>query len=617
MLLLLSLWYLILSFITTWSSQYFFFTEASSSSTAFSPIFRPFSVFSHLSCSPTYPSSFISHSSLSFPTISTGASFYRNFYDLHQSQTENLIASSTLSSSFFLGRGVHNVRILPSISKEQRGKWFSSLQAMNEKGILDDNTMKKKSINNENNNKNDDLINHVVILGGGFGGLYTALKLSELYTSDQFDNLKKKKSISELRSQRKLKITVLDQNDRFLFLPLLYDLSVDDASQEEVAPTFVDLFKNQPFIDFQQGIVCDLDREKKCISYATKDGEGGVSNIEEISYDKVLIALGSESNWDSIPGSKENAMTFNTLENAMLLKESLENLPKKFIRVVVIGGGYAGVEVSSSIMQKLGRNKCSVTLITRGQGDNAILGNTSSSLNRDVAIKRLDDLDVDVIEGASVKRIESEGRVIIDSNTETDKKKGTEQIIHGDIIINTSGAKCNPIINDFPLTLDKTYGNRIRVTDLLQTIDDPNIFAIGDNAIIEGMEELPTTAQVAFQQAEYAAWNIYYSLLTQKRERQNKRAGQRKAKTSMSSFSTSASSVMIKPLAFRYLNLGEMLSLGTNHAAVSTLNDKIEVKGLLGSLARRLVYAIRMPTLQQQTTSIRSVVKSTIRSLRG
>ena len=60
-----------------------------------------------------------------------------------------------------------------------------------------------------------------------------------------------------------------------------------------------------------------------------------------------------------------------------------------------------------------------------------------------------------------------------------------------------------------------------------------------------------------------------------------------------------------------------MLSLGNSNAAVSTFNDKIELKGLLGSIARRVVYAIRMPTGEQQEISIRSVVRNTIESLRG
>ncbi|KAL7458622.1 hypothetical protein ACHAWC_010219 [Mediolabrus comicus] len=67
---------------------------------------------------------------------------------------------------------------------------------------------------------------HIVILGGGFGGINSALTLPTLPWSD---------------SAIKPKITLIDKSERFVFLPLLYELCVDDASIDEVAPTFKSL----------------------------------------------------------------------------------------------------------------------------------------------------------------------------------------------------------------------------------------------------------------------------------------------------------------------------------------------------------------------------------------
>lgn len=62
----------------------------------------------------------------------------------------------------------------------------------------------------------------ICILGGGFGGLYTAIRLESLmWPKDQ-----------------KPKITLVDQNDRFVFKPLLYDLLTKTASEDEVAPEY-------------------------------------------------------------------------------------------------------------------------------------------------------------------------------------------------------------------------------------------------------------------------------------------------------------------------------------------------------------------------------------------
>ena len=63
----------------------------------------------------------------------------------------------------------------------------------------------------------------IVILGGGFGGLYTALRLSQFpWTSPPT-------------------ITLVDQQDRFLFAPFLYELLTNEMQTWEIAPPFVEL----------------------------------------------------------------------------------------------------------------------------------------------------------------------------------------------------------------------------------------------------------------------------------------------------------------------------------------------------------------------------------------
>jgi heterodisulfide reductase subunit A-like polyferredoxin len=70
----------------------------------------------------------------------------------------------------------------------------------------------------------------VVIIGGGFGGLYTALKLNELLTT----KLKEKEVC----------ITLVDPKDKFIFLPLLYEFCIENAAIKEVGPTYQRLLEN-------------------------------------------------------------------------------------------------------------------------------------------------------------------------------------------------------------------------------------------------------------------------------------------------------------------------------------------------------------------------------------
>ena len=68
----------------------------------------------------------------------------------------------------------------------------------------------------------------ICILGGGFGGLYTALRLSQLPFS----------------KTEKPEIVLVDRRDRFLFVPLLYELLTGELQTWEIAPPFAELLQN-------------------------------------------------------------------------------------------------------------------------------------------------------------------------------------------------------------------------------------------------------------------------------------------------------------------------------------------------------------------------------------
>jgi NADH dehydrogenase len=64
----------------------------------------------------------------------------------------------------------------------------------------------------------------IVILGGGFGGLYAALRLSQFTWQGNPPT-----------------ITLVDHRDRFLFLPLLYELVTAELEAWEIAPAYPEL----------------------------------------------------------------------------------------------------------------------------------------------------------------------------------------------------------------------------------------------------------------------------------------------------------------------------------------------------------------------------------------
>ena len=126
------------------------------------------------------------------------------------------------------------------------------------------------------------------------------------------------------------------------------------------------------------------------------------------------------------------------------------------------------------------------------------------------------------------------------------------------------------------LDVPKNDRGQVRVGSTLQVENYEHLFALGDLASFGAAHptetnttpNIPNTAQAAFQQATYAAWNIWASLTGH------------------------------GPLSFRYSHLGEMLTLGKEEAALAGLGLTLE--GPLANCARRLIYLWRFPTLEHQ-----------------
>jgi NADH dehydrogenase len=242
----------------------------------------------------------------------------------------------------------------------------------------------------------------------------------------------------------------------------------------------------------------------------------------------------------------------------------LEESDADRIRIAIVGAGYTGVEVACKLADRL-KDRGRIRLIE--QSDQIL--RYSPGFNREAATKSLQahriwlDLETDV------EAITADAIAI--------SYKGTTDTIPVDIVLWTVGNRVSEIVYGLPLkkgdsTKQIPHGSRGRliVTPTLQVVDYPDVFALGDLADSKDVngQKVPTTAQVAIQQADYVAWNLWASLTGR------------------------------PPLPFRYQYFGEMLTLGMDQAAVTALGFKLD--GPLGAVARRLAYLYRMPTLDHQ-----------------
>lgn len=372
----------------------------------------------------------------------------------------------------------------------------------------------------------------ICILGGGFGGLYTALRLIQF----------------PWQQSSKPEIVLIDQRDRFLFAPLLYELLTGELQTWEIAPPFEELLANTD-IRFCQGVVSGIDINQQQVQ---------LENGQEFDYDRLVLAMGGETPLEMVTGAAEYAIPFRTINDAYRLQEKLRVLEasdRDKIRIAIVGAGYSGVELACKLADRL-QDRGRIRLVERSD----MILRTSPEFNREAASQALSQRNVWIDLDTEVESIEADKISL--------KYKEQVDTIPVDIVLWTVGTKVAPVVQSLPVK--KNQRDQIATSATLQVIDNPKIFALGDlaDSLDADGQKVPTTAQVAIQQADYVAWNIW-------------------------------ASVTGRPLLpFRYQPLGEMMTLGVDNATLTSLGIKLD--GQMAHLVRRLVYLYRQPTLEHQ-----------------
>jgi len=416
----------------------------------------------------------------------------------------------------------------------------------------------------------------VVIIGGGFGGLYTALELATTY-KDSVD------------------VTLVDSKDKFVFLPLLYELATGTASILEVAPRYEDLLQGTG-VRFRQATVSSVDIGARTLALTTTKGED-----EQLAFDQAVVATGAAPRTDIIPGASTHATPFSRVGDAYTLKQRLRELEtstKDKIRVTVVGGGYSGVEVASSVADYLGPDRAEVRIVDR----NPCIMHTSPQHNRVTSEKRLADLGVKLIVGTSVVSI-GEGSITLASRYGDGADEWQEDT---DLVVLTAGIRPSALVESLTLpntdgiSMQVAGGGRLAVNSTLRCKGEgcDAFWALGDNACVVdayGAETaVPLTAQVAMQQSAIVAANI--AMVADAKAKAN----------SNSNFDTTSDAVplLLHLRRFSYVPLGEALTLGATDASISSLGGLLQIKGPAAAIARRLLYAARMPTNKQRATAV-------------
>lgn len=324
---------------------------------------------------------------------------------------------------------------------------------------------------------------HILIVGSGFSGMWAAVSAARL---------------AELNGSTDLRISVLAPQPELRVRPRFYEENVAGL----VAP-LTDLF-SELSIEYIQGSAERIDTKEKAVWY--RDSQG---NTSLITYDRLVLATGSQAKRPAVAGLTEFAFDIDQLESAQVFEKHLDALvhqPSTPARntVVVCGGGFTGIELATELPARLRARfgddtQTKVIVVERG----AVIGGRYSEALRDVIANASEELGVEWRLNSEIEAVDAQG-VILKSGERIDAAT----------VVWTAGVEAHPLTTQ--IDGERDAQSRLRVNELLQIPAHPDIFATGDTAHAKTDDVGNTalmTCQHAIQLGKFAGHNAAASLL--------------------------------------------------------------------------------------------------------
>jgi NADH dehydrogenase len=334
----------------------------------------------------------------------------------------------------------------------------------------------------------------VIILGAGFGGLTVAKNLGDT----EFD------------------VTLIDKTNHHLFQPLLYQVATAALSPSDIAVPIRSLLSGYKNIKVIMDEVVSIDKINRSVMLKNSNSI--------LQFDYLVFAVGArhsyfgKNDWEVIaPGLK-------TLTDALIIREKIiealelaekENnneLMKKYLTFVIVGGGPTGVELAGAIaeiaketMIKDYKNfKPEDTKVILIEAADRILPSFDKKLSEQ-AKEDLAQMGVEVRLNTKVENINEEG--VFTNNG----------FIPSKTIIWAAGNQASPLLKSLDAELDRA--GRVIVNKDCSLPNHPEIFVIGDAAHFEDENGniLPGVAQVAIQQGKFVSEIIKNDIPSDKR----------------------------------------------------------------------------------------------------
>lgn len=322
----------------------------------------------------------------------------------------------------------------------------------------------------------------VIIIGAGFGGLAAAKNLADT----------------------DFELTIIDKTNHHLFQPLLYQVATAALSPSDIAVPIRSLLSGYKNIK----VILD---EVEAIE--TSEHKVTLKNSErQLEFDYLIVAVGGRHSYFGNEKWQQIAPGLKTLTDALVIREKIiealelaeketdQDLIKKYLTFVIVGGGPTGVELAGAIaeiaketMIKDYKNfKPEDTKVILIEAADRILPSFDKKLSEQ-AKEDLLQMGVEVKLNTKVENVTEEG--VYNNNG----------FISAKTIIWAAGNQASPLLKSLKAGFDRA--GRAIVNPDCSIPTHPEIFVIGDAAHFEDEDGkvLPGVAQVAIQQGKFVA----------------------------------------------------------------------------------------------------------------
>jgi NADH dehydrogenase len=398
----------------------------------------------------------------------------------------------------------------------------------------------------------------ILIVGGGYAGFYTAWKLEKQLRRGEAD------------------VTIVDPLPYMTYQPFLPEVA---AGSIEGRHAVVALRRHLKRTDVVTARVTAINHAEKKATITPELGEP-----YEFDYDIVVVTGGAVSRTFPIPGIAENAIGLKTIEEAVAIRDRIlanfdraSTLPAgperdRLLTVVVVGGGFAGIEVFAEL-----RSFASALLQSYPQiSFDDVHFHLIEAMGRimpEVSLPTSHWVLKNLAERGALVHLDTQLQSAVDGKVEL----STGESFESDLIIWTAGVMANPqIVRNSDLPVEER--GRIKVRTDLRVGDDDTIVAdawgAGDISAIKDLSGggvggyCVPNAQHAVRQGKLLAKNLVATLRGE------------------------------EPKNYIHKNLGAVAGLGLGTGVFQS--GKIAIKGLPAWIAHRGYHGLAMPSWERK-----------------